>query len=59
MQKDDFNSILHQNADEIKYVNNYEWIKQLNGIIKTFDNNDDFLKYIKNNKYKKHKGFFV
>ena len=54
MQKDDFNSILHQNADEIKYVNNYEWIKQLNGIIKTFDNNDDFLKYIKNNKYKKH-----
>lgn len=54
MQKDDFNSILHQNVDEIKYINTHEWIDQLKSIISAFDNNEDFFKYIKNIEYQKH-----
>lgn len=54
MTESELKKIFQQTVDEIKYSETPEWINYLKTIMLTFDNNEDFLKYIKNEEYLKH-----
>ncbi len=54
MTEVELQQIIQQTVSEIKYNKNPEWINHLKNIMLTFDNNKDFLKYIKNEEYLKH-----